>query len=218
MRDDITRFMGFVRQLPNGCWEWIGRTTDSGYAVFWVDGRQVRAFRWIIGQLGEPVPDDLEPDHTCHTDDRECSGGDSCPHRRCVNPEHGEAVTHAENARRGFYNLVAHARRELERIGEDPDVIEWFLRVVREFASFGHTGGSASICIPRLARLLSYEPLSPLTDDPAEWEDRAEIMGQPWWQNIRDSRAMSKDGGRTYWLVTDTDPAPRHTSAAAGAR
>ncbi len=100
-------------------------------------------------------------------------------------------------------NLVAHARRELTRIGEDSDVTEWFVRVVREFASFGHSGGSASICIPRLNQLLQYEPLSPLTDDPAEWEDRAEIMGEPWWQSIRDPRAMSKDGGKNYWLVTE---------------
>lgn len=100
-------------------------------------------------------------------------------------------------------NLVAHARRELALIGEDPDVIEWFLRVIREFATMGHSGGSASICIPRLTQLLSYEPLSPLTGDPAEWIDRAEIMGEPWWQNVRDSRAMSQDGGGTYWLVTE---------------
>ena len=100
-------------------------------------------------------------------------------------------------------NLVAHARRELTRIGEDADVTDWFLRVIGEFASFGHSGGSASVCIPRLAQLLQYEPLSPLTDDPAEWEDRSSIMGEPWWQSVRDPRAMSKDGGRNYWLVTE---------------
>lgn len=47
-------------------------------------------------------------------------------------------------------NLVTHARRELEMIGEDADVVDWFVSVVREFASFGHSGGSASVCIPRL--------------------------------------------------------------------
>jgi len=102
-------------------------------------------------------------------------------------------------------NLVAHARRELELIGEDSDVIEWFIRVVREVVSYGHSGGSASICIPRLNQLLRYEPLGPLTDAPGEWEDRSEMSGRPWWQSIRDPRAMSHDGGRTYWLVTDSD-------------
>jgi hypothetical protein len=119
-------------------------------------------------------------------------------------------------------NLVAHARRELELIGEDPDVVEWFLRVVREFTTMGHSGGSASVCIPRLTQLLSYEPLSPLTDDPAEWEDRAEMMGQPWWQNVRDSRAMSEDGGQTYWLVTeqagDLEVTPMYRSEPSGGR
>lgn len=101
-------------------------------------------------------------------------------------------------------NLVAHARRELARIGEDSDVVEWFVRVVREFASYGHSGGSASICIPRLNQLLQYEPLSPLTDDPAEWEDRSEMSGRPWWQSVRNPRAMSHDSGKTYWLVSDS--------------
>ncbi len=100
-------------------------------------------------------------------------------------------------------NLVAHARRELVRIGEDADVTEWFVRVVREFASFGHSGGSASTCVPRLNQLLQYEPLSPLTDDPAEWEDRSEMSGYPLWQNVRNPSAMSKDGGRNYWLVSE---------------
>lgn len=108
-------------------------------------------------------------------------------------------------------NLATHARRELELIGEDADVIDWFVRVVEEFASYGHSGGSASICIPRLNQLLQYEPLSPLTDAPAEWEDRAEIMGRPFWQSVREPRAMSADGGKTYWLVSDNDSADEVT-------
>jgi hypothetical protein len=119
-------------------------------------------------------------------------------------------------------NLVAHARRELELIGEEPDVIDWYCRTVREFASYGHSGGSASVTIPVLNKLLQYEPLTPLTADPAEWTDRSEMSGYPLWQNARDSRAMSEDGGATYWLVsgspgadgkpvmyqTGADPAP----------
>lgn len=104
-------------------------------------------------------------------------------------------------------NLEAHARREMERIGEGAVTVEWMCRVVREFASFGHSGGSAAVLVPALNTLLRYRPLSPLTADPAEWRDVSTEFGCPCWQNIRDSRAMSHDGGVTYWMVDDDRPA-----------
>ncbi len=105
-------------------------------------------------------------------------------------------------------SLIEHARRELERIGEEPDVIDWYCRVVAEFASAGHSGGSAMVAIPVLHELLQYRALGPLTDDPAEWMDRTEESGgHPMWQNRRDSTAFSDDGGKTYWLLAERDAA-----------
>jgi hypothetical protein len=103
---DVERFMTHVKVLSDGCWEWTGSTNDQGYATFFVDGKSRRAFRWIIGQLREPVPEGLEPDHVCHSGDATCAGGAHCRHRRCVNPDHGEAVTHAENSRRAAYRVL----------------------------------------------------------------------------------------------------------------
>lgn len=103
-------------------------------------------------------------------------------------------------------NLIKHALRELTIIGEEPQTIDMYLNVVRAFVSFGHSGGSASIAIPVINDLLSYRPLSPLTDDPDEWfHHDEEIWGQPGgiWQNVRDSRAFSEDQGKTYRLVDD---------------
>jgi hypothetical protein len=100
--------------------------------------------------------------------------------------------------------LVEHARRELELCGqtaEDPGYTSTLVASVAAFASYGHSGGSASVAIDQLTRLLRFEALSPLTSDPAEWEDRTEMSGYPLWQNVRDSRAMSNDGGKTWWLV-----------------
>lgn len=117
--------------------------------------------------------------------------------------------------------LVAHARRELERIEEEPDTIDWYLSVVRAFTAFGHSGGSAAVTLPVLERLLRFKPLSDLTDDPAEWIDRSEISSVVVWQNVRDSRAMSHDGGKTYWMVHEanaaggSDAAPVHRSTPA---
>ena len=107
--------------------------------------------------------------------------------------------------RRPPSNLVAHARFELEHLGEDPDTIRGLLRVIQAFADMGHSGGSASIAIPMINDLLQYRPLGPITDDPAEWNEISREMsgGEDLWQNRRDSRAFSHDGGRTYYLVDD---------------
>jgi hypothetical protein len=102
-------------------------------------------------------------------------------------------------------NLVDHARRELALIGEDDWLTNGVCKVVAAFAEMGHSGFSAEHTTVVLEKLLRYRPLSPITDDPAEWEDRSEMSGYPIWQNVRDSRAMSKDGGKTYTLV-DEEP------------
>lgn len=102
--------------------------------------------------------------------------------------------------------LVAHARHELELIGEEPEVIDWYLRVIKEYTSFGHSGGSHMAIMPCLTRLLNFEPLTPLTNDPKEWYHHAPEV---WdgkngvWQNIRNGEAFSEDGGETYTLNGD---------------
>jgi hypothetical protein len=102
-------------------------------------------------------------------------------------------------------NLVDHARRELALIGEDDWLTNGVCKAIAAFADMGHSGFSAEHTTVVLEKLLRYQPLSPLTDDPTEWEDRSEMSGYPIWQNIRDSRATSKDGGKTYTLV-DEEP------------
>lgn len=102
-------------------------------------------------------------------------------------------------------NLVDHARSELALIGEDEWLTNGLCKVIAAFAEMGHSGFSAAHSTAVLEKLLRFQPLSPLTDDPAEWEDRSEMSGYPIWQNVRNSRAMSKDGGKTYTLV-DEEP------------
>lgn len=102
-------------------------------------------------------------------------------------------------------NLVEHARRELEMLGEDKATIEGYLKVVKAFADMGHSGGSASVAIPVINKLLQYENLKPLTNNAAEWEDQSEMSGYPLWQNTRNPKYFSKDGGRTCWSVDEVD-------------
>jgi len=102
--------------------------------------------------------------------------------------------------------LVGHARRELELIGEDQDVIDWYLECVRAFVAYGHSGGSAMATIPVLEKLLRHENLSELTDDPEEWYKHSAEM---WdgvtgiWQNKRNTKMFSSDKGKSYWSVDD---------------
>ena len=101
-------------------------------------------------------------------------------------------------------SLVEHARRELELAEPDPWMREGLIKVVEVFAEMGHSGGSAAYAIPTLARLLSFQALSPLTDNPDEWmvvdgeEDRART-----WQSRRQSDAFSTDGGKTYYVLSE---------------
>lgn len=132
-------------------------------------------------------------------------------------------MNHApKRARSEESNLVAHARRELRIVGEDADTIRGICNVVQAFADMGHSGGSAHFAALYLDKLLRYQPLSELTDEPGEWTDRhAEGMTTtPLWQSVRNPEAFSHDGGKTYYLLSEQDAAgdiattPLHQSKA----
>ncbi len=105
--------------------------------------------------------------------------------------------------------LVEHARRELTLLGEDPPFAASLIAALEGFTTYRHSGGSAESGIDLLERLLRREALTPITSDPAEWIDRSEESGSPMWQNARDSRAISTDGGKTWWYVEARHPGER---------
>jgi hypothetical protein len=81
------------------CIDWAGPTNGNGYGLMGVmarDGSKLWAHRIAYESVNGPIPDGLEIDHLC---------------RRpvCVNPEHLEAVTHAENIRRAFRSHACKA-------------------------------------------------------------------------------------------------------------
>lgn len=103
-------------------------------------------------------------------------------------------------------NLVDHAKRELELIGEEPETIAGYLKVIQAFADMGHSGTSAEVAIPVINDLLQFKNLSLLTDDPAEWmQFSEEEWGQPGgiWQSRRNPEAFSHDGGKSYYLLSE---------------
>jgi hypothetical protein len=74
---------------PSGCWEWDGYTQE-GYGIGHYRGKLYRAPRIAYELFTGVIPAGLHIDHLCRN-------------RKCVNPKHLEAVTCADNLRRGNY-------------------------------------------------------------------------------------------------------------------
>lgn len=89
-----------LRPDLGSCWLWTAGHNGNGYATF---GNHLPiVYRWGYETFVKAIPEGLVLDHLCHTVDPTCPGGDTCPHRGCVNYEtHLEVVTFAENVRRG---------------------------------------------------------------------------------------------------------------------
>jgi hypothetical protein len=92
------------------CWPWVAGGS-SGYGhVRWLG--HVRVAHRIAYELAVgPIPEGMDLDHLCHTNDASCRGGVSCPHRRCVNPAHLEPVTNLVNVMRGRSPHATAARQ-----------------------------------------------------------------------------------------------------------
>lgn len=98
------KFWSHVDRGGDGnCWLWTGTLKSNGYASFYAGGgrgaSKVYAHRYAYELLVGPIPTGSEIDHLCRT-------------RHCVNPEHLEPVTHAENMRRGEGFAGRNVRKE----------------------------------------------------------------------------------------------------------
>ncbi len=105
------RFYDKIAALDGGCWQWLGATVRAGYGQKWDGVKVIPAHRWAYLHFVGPIPDGMQLDHVCHTTAADCRGGVTCPHRLCVNPEHLEPVTNAENSHRGLAGVVNGGRQ-----------------------------------------------------------------------------------------------------------
>lgn len=93
--NEETRFWTkVILNYETDCWEWTAAKSD-GYGIFGLARDQsntpndlVKAHRWAYEYLIGPIPNGLEPDHTCRNPS-------------CVNPFHLELVTPQINKLRG---------------------------------------------------------------------------------------------------------------------
>jgi hypothetical protein len=92
-------------EKTDSCWNWMGCCDGRGYGAIRVggnDGRTLKVHIIVYEQRHGAVPKGLELDHLCRN-------------RKCCNPDHLEAVTHAENVRRGtcadYQRVKTHCRQ-----------------------------------------------------------------------------------------------------------
>lgn len=90
-----------IQPEPNtGCWLWLSTTDANDYGRFFVrmpDGkRRARMAHRLTYEFARgPIPEGMTLDHLCRV-------------RFCVNPDHLDPCTSAENTRRGAHSIKTH--------------------------------------------------------------------------------------------------------------
>ena len=84
----IVRIMERVKNVDS-CWEWTGSFNHNGYGYISINNKTKRSHRISYELFKGKIPEGLQIHHECRN-------------RKCVNPEHLEAVTCKVNLNRGI--------------------------------------------------------------------------------------------------------------------
>ncbi len=105
--------ISFVVDKTTGCWIWQGAKISTGYGHLRVQGKNVLSHRYMYEKVKGEIPGGLELDHLCRNP-------------LCMNPQHLEPVTHAENCRRGKRVKLTHRMtKQIKAMAENGQRIEF---------------------------------------------------------------------------------------------
>ena len=123
-----------------------------------------------------------------------------------------DALAIKNKVEREIPNLFRHSHKELKLAGYfDSDkynkvLAKNILSLVLKFAHQGHSGMSTNIVKMILNKLLDFQNITDLTNDPSEWNDMSEYSNDPKdtiWQNKRNSAVFSNDRAKTWYDVNE---------------
>ena len=103
--------------------------------------------------------------------------------------------------------MSKHAIVELSLIKEEPKVTLWYVSVLEAYNAMNLTEEASDHCLETITRLIRYENLAPLTDEPLEWVK----VGDGIWQSIRNYNAYSNNEGKTFKLHSDNNDVEHKT-------
>jgi hypothetical protein len=97
---DFCRFMLLteIGKEKGACWEWKGSRPGGKYGHFSFEYKAVKAHRWIYEKIVGEIPSGLLVRH-------------KCDNPGCVNPDHLEVGTQAENVSDMYERCRAHDRK-----------------------------------------------------------------------------------------------------------
>lgn len=97
----------YIVDPETGCWEWQ-LASIRGYGQMRHNGKTRLSHHVFYERARGPIPRGLELDHLCRN-------------RRCVNPDHLEAVSSAVNTQRSASaKLTVEDVREIRRLNDEP--------------------------------------------------------------------------------------------------
>lgn len=103
----------FVKDNITGCWDWCGKIDKNGYGRKCVNYKYLGAHRYMYEKFVGGIPRGMQIDHLCQN-------------KKCVNPEHMEVVTPAENTRRAkTTKLTAKTVKEIRNMYKTSDLPQW---------------------------------------------------------------------------------------------